>query len=243
MENKKTDKKETLKKGAIIILPVVFALIAATLAAVMIGGAKVASGGNESTPAASTPPPSNEVVAPVESTPSDAQTGVLEFRSNSDGTCTVIGTGSWRDKIVTIPSSSPSGETVTGISEGAFSGKSVKEIRIPSSVMSIGEGAFAGCLSLEAITVDGANPIFTSVSGVLFNREMTELICYPSGKSDSTYVIPKPVTRIAVSAFSSCANLTRVKYAGTEKQWNDVYVCVGNDVIVTSQITFAPAEK
>ncbi len=44
-------------------------------------------------------------------------------------------------------------------------------------------------------------------------------------------------------AFSSCKNLTLVKYAGTEKQWKHVYVCAGNDSLDMNKMIFAPEEK
>ena len=91
MENKKTDTGEKLKKGAIIILPVVFALVAATLAALMVGGARRAPESEESTPIPeSSAPAITDAVVPPESTPSDAYSNGLEYRSGGDGTCTVV---------------------------------------------------------------------------------------------------------------------------------------------------------
>lgn len=270
MEKKKRDVSETkekLKKGAIIVLPVAFALVAAISAALLVGGMRTApegetaaSGGESSTPM------DVPVAVPPESNTETEYSKGLEYRSNSDGTCAVTGIGSCTDRIIRIPEQSPEGLTVIGIGDRAFMGVSaVSEVKLPNSVMtvgneafkgsgitvmnigssvlSVGEGAFSGCLSLAAINVDGANAMLSSVGGVLFDREMTTLKCYPSGKADTTYVIPKSVTRIATEAFSSCKNLSKVKYAGTEKQWKDVYVCVGNDSLDINKMTFAPEEK
>ena len=103
------------------------------------------------------------------------------------------------------------GKSVTGIGKHAFNCcKSLTSITIPDSVTSIGDYAFSGCTSLTAIDVEIGNSNYTSVNGVLFNKDKTELICYPAGKTDKSYNIPNSVTRIDNGAFSGCASLASV---------------------------------
>ena len=83
-------------------------------------------------------------------------------------------------------------------------------IDIPSSVTSIGDRAFTCCTSLTAINVDSGNTDYISIDGVLFNYDITELIQYPSGKTDAVYEIPSGVTSIASYAFYDCSCLTSV---------------------------------
>jgi hypothetical protein len=105
---------------------------------------------------------------------------------------------------VTIPNS------VTIIEAGAFSGcSSLTSVTIPNSVTSIGTSAFSYCANLTAISVEPNHPVYSSVSGVLFDRSQTTLIEYPSGKVGS-YSIPNSVTNIADAAFGGCASLTSV---------------------------------
>ncbi len=106
---------------------------------------------------------------------------------------------------VSIPSS------VASIGNRVFYGCSgLTSVSIPSSVTSIGGSAFSGCTSLTGIWVDANNPVYSNnESGVLLNKEKTDLLCYPGGLS-SAYVIPLRVTRIGEAAFSGCTGLTSV---------------------------------
>jgi len=81
---------------------------------------------------------------------------------------------------------------------------------IPDSVTSIGLAAFRSCTSLTSIEVTIANAAFSSVDGVLFNKNRTALIQYPAAKSENSYSIPDSVTSIGFAAFSSCSSLTSI---------------------------------
>jgi hypothetical protein len=62
---------------------------------------------------------------------------------------------------------------------------------------------------MTAITVDKNNPSYTSMAGVLFNKNQTVLIQCPGGKIGS-YIVPNSVTNIGSYAFSYCQSLTNV---------------------------------
>jgi hypothetical protein len=99
---------------------------------------------------------------------------------------------------------------LTSIGELAFGGcTSLTSTAIPDSVFIIGDGAFAGCFSLFSITVDTNNQFFSSVTGVLFDKNQTRLIQYPAGLGGS-YTVPNGVSSIGTDAFGGCTNLTRV---------------------------------
>jgi hypothetical protein len=63
---------------------------------------------------------------------------------------------------------------------------------------------------LTAITVSASNPNYSSLNGVLFNKNQTLLYTYPMGKSGTSYVIPNTVTSIGNNAFSGCTGLTSI---------------------------------
>ena len=105
---------------------------------------------------------------------------------------------------VTIPIS------VSLIGEGAFEGcTGLTEITIPVSVNSIERNVFEGCTNLTEITVEPFNNNYSSEDGVLFNRDKTTLVIYPTGKQGA-YSIPGSVTRIEDRAFTGCIGLTSV---------------------------------
>ncbi|MGN0106182.1 MAG: leucine-rich repeat domain-containing protein, partial [Hominilimicola sp.] len=85
----------------------------------------------------------------------------------------------------------------------------VKSISIPQSVKSIYGNTFYGCSSLTNISVDANNEKYTSVNGVLYNKDITKIISYPNGLTGD-YIIPDSVTEIGSSAFMSCRNLTSI---------------------------------
>jgi len=106
---------------------------------------------------------------------------------------------------VTIPN------TVTTIGKWAFSSCScLVNITIPASVTEIGDYAFYSCGSLKTISVNSANPNYSSDSkGVLFDKKKTVLLKAPDVLSGS-YTIPSTVKTIYKDAFHYCEELTQV---------------------------------
>lgn len=71
---------------------------------------------------------------------------------------------------------------------------------------SFGFSPFRGCNNLQEINVTGRNSYYSSVDGVLYNRDKTCLYLFPAGKSEAD--IPKTVTTIHFYAFENCQKLT-----------------------------------
>ncbi len=50
--------------------------------------------------------------------------------------------------------------------------------------------------SLESISVDSSNPYYTSVDGVLYSASGEDLLCYPSGRQQTSFVLPGSVKTV-----------------------------------------------
>lgn len=92
-------------------------------------------------------------------------------------------------------------KSVTHIGKNAFDKcNRLKTITIPADTISIGEAAFCN-KGLQLIEVDENNPYYSSEDGVLFNKDKTVLIAYPSQRKRPFYMVPSSVTEIADCAF------------------------------------------
>lgn len=96
---------------------------------------------------------------------------------------------------ITIP------EGVKEIKNDAFCNcSSLSEVNISKSVISIGN-AFSNCQSLSSINVDKGNANLASIDGILFSKDLTQLLKYPTLKIGTSYIIPDTVKTIGKRAF------------------------------------------
>jgi hypothetical protein len=122
-------------------------------------------------------------------------------------------------------------ELVTTVGDGAFEGcTKLKTLNIPSKVESIGRWAFTGCDNLDSlyipssvtrlydwtflnynglVTIDPNNLRYSSIDGLIFNKDGTRLIRYPSNKGGD-FTIPSTTLKIEPNAFQECDNLISV---------------------------------
>ncbi|MBN2814578.1 MAG: leucine-rich repeat protein [Bacteroidales bacterium] len=101
--------------------------------------------------------------------------------------------------------------TVTSIEKRAFYKCSgITSVYIPSSVALIDIYAFMDCKNLTHFMVDEANTSFCSLEGVLFSKDLTELMQFPIKKPADNYTIPSSVVSINRAAFFGCTGLTSI---------------------------------
>lgn len=78
----------------------------------------------------------------------------------------------------------------------------LRRVVISASVRRVDARAFNDCSSLMEIAVDENNIRFTSRDGVLYNKNLTKLVKYPSSRGGKTYKMPDGVTQICEWAFA-----------------------------------------
>ena len=156
-------------------------------------------------------------------------------------------------KEITIP------DSVTDIYDGAFSlCYSFSDIKMSENTESIGLGAFACCnikqfhlgpkfntvpafflrnnSNLQSITVDENNPNFRDINGILFSKDASELVLYPYGLLDRTYIIPRTVKTIGpdaivnphletVKIYNNLKNIEPGNFPYAESLGNTTFIC------------------
>ncbi|MBO5896352.1 MAG: leucine-rich repeat protein [Clostridia bacterium] len=110
----------------------------------------------------------------------------------------------------------------------------IKTITIGANVEFVDAKAFYSCWALQNIEVDENNPNYCDVDGVLYNKDKTELLCYPCDHDEylrqkygyekelyrdevtpeyerdvQTYVVPSTVTKLGEMCFNY-ANLRKI---------------------------------
>ena len=142
-------------------------------------------------------PPSKKYVADVNSQYFSSEDGVL---FNKDKTLIIafpLGKTSYR-----IPSSVTSIERSTNF-------PTITDLFIPASVQKIEPGVFSES-KIVNINVEASSSTFSSIDGILFNKQQSELICYPSGKTTTSYNVPEGIKIIMDRTFSRCISLINI---------------------------------
>ena len=233
-KNKKTDKQNSsLSKignffkstaGIATIIGVAFVVIAGVVIFSMLDVAKKSSLStdgiiensvdiNASSDSESSHEPTAEELRAAELKEDEKNYVYKEYQS---GTLHIVGYKGKLEDLV-IPEKY-SNKVITGIDPMAFSGCSqIKSVTISKNIQSISlnnrscnMNPFYDCIYMKNIYVDEDNRYFTSVDGVLYNKSKTELLFYPSYKSDSSYTILDSVTKIEVGAFQRNGIVTEV---------------------------------
>lgn len=136
-------------------------------------------------------------------------------------------------------------ENVEQMCSDVFSGTKISEINIPDNAninlaeYAVGKyaesynGTFYGCLNLKNINISQENKYYTIIDGVLFNKDKTKIVCYPSGKESDNYVIPESVTELDKYTFAYCNNLKKITISKNIKTMNScaIYECENLEII------------
>ena len=117
-----------------------------------------------------------------------------------------------------------------------------KEIKIPDSVETIGNGAFYDCRDLERITLPSALQTLSTVT--FYNCTALSEVTFPASlktiessafsgcRNLSEVKLPASLKAIQSSVFHRCSDLKTVSYDGSLEQWN--HITANNDVLGSS---------
>jgi hypothetical protein len=87
-------------------------------------------------------------------------------------------------------------------------------IHIPTTIegliVNIEGLSFRGLEEINSIVFESDNEKYTIIDGVVFSKDMTELLYYPPGKTYEKYSVPETVKYIYRFAFSGCSNLKEI---------------------------------
>ena len=103
--------------------------------------------------------------------------------------------------------------TLTTIEEQAFFGCSkLRQLYIPKSVIKIVGNPFAGCNNLTEIKAEPGNPRYQTTNGVLYDTDPMDphIVCYPAGKTNSSYEMPAGIYYVGEYAFFGNRHLQKV---------------------------------
>ncbi len=125
--------------------------------------------------------------------------------------------------------------SVSTIGSWAFEGcENLETLTIPENVKVIGEWAFGGCTSLKNIIIpDNVTTIekcafcgCSSVVDVLLPNGITKLNqgVFSACSSLKNITVPESLTHVGIVVFECCENIENVYYAGSQAQWNAVYI-------------------
>ena len=124
----------------------------------------------------------------------------------------------------------PEGITRIGYEDGELRGDYLKVIYISSTVETIHPASFDSCPELTEIIVSEDNESFTSIDGVLYSKDCTNLVKYPASKSGISFTVPDTVTEILSSAFSYCNEIRQVTIGKNVKLMEPNYCFDGTEL-------------
>lgn len=131
--------------------------------------------------------------------------------------------------------------TLTNIGDYAFYlCNSVTTFTLPASLSSIGNLSFGYCNSNTQFTIDATNLSYSVLNGVIFNKDQTKLVYFPTGKSGA-YTIPATVLTIGADAFYGSNMITSVTIPNSLTTIENHAFCYNNSL--TSILTVSDQLK
>jgi hypothetical protein len=99
--------------------------------------------------------------------------------------------------------------------------KYLLKVYIPYNVTKINTKVFMGCENLESINIAKNNSQYTSIEGVLYDKNKRKLFKYPYAKTNKSFIVPSSLERIEDYSFTYTKNIEvlniteKVNYIGS----------------------------
>jgi len=90
--------------------------------------------------------------------------------------------------------------------------------------------AFSNTREMIVYEVEGDNNHFVSIEGVIYSKDMKQLIAYPSNKADNAFTIPEGVETICFAACSNTRNLNSLSIPNSLKTISDYGLTGSEDI-------------
>ena len=85
---------------------------------------------------------------------------------------------------------------------------SLTEIRLPDSLATIGVMAFP--YHIRYFSIDSKNKKYSTIDGILYNKDVTELISVPMSIGIRHFIVPDTVRKIRMYAFNGCNHIESI---------------------------------
>ena len=146
------------------------------------------------------------------------------------------------------------GDNVTSIGAYAFQFcNTLTSIHIGKSVTEIRSRPVNGSRTIVSYSVSENNPVYSNDShGVLFNKDKSELICYPCSNASSSYSIPNSVKVVGKESFLNSDKLesvdipnsvTAIEESAFEGCYSLTSVTFGNSIVSIGASAFESCSK
>lgn len=90
-------------------------------------------------------------------------------------------------------------------------------VKLPATITSIHFKAFQYDDGVTTFELPESCAAYTTVDGVLYDKDVTHLLVYPAGRPDVSYETPDTVRTVGSYAFHSCKYLENIRLTGVEK--------------------------
>lgn len=139
---------------------------------------------------------------------------------------------------ISIPQYSRGFEVVAILGSAFRNNTSVTSVQIPNTVRGIEPGAFAGAVNLSAVNIDSQNAHYTTIGGVVFSADRTQLILWPAALTDVNWdnnTLSQIRTDLSHIADWSCAYVKEFPRNIFRSLYNIQYI--GNYAFYNSRLT------